>query len=239
VGYRGGIPCSWERFLADERTRETWLDLVMNVVAPAAILLTLTTEDRLGPIWGLVLALAFPIGHALRSVWRAEKPSPFSWLALISVTLTGGIGLMELDARWLAIKEAALPAGLGVLALVSSHRGGPGIEFLLGRMLDADAMNQALNERNTMPEWLASAAIATRRTGYILFVSAIANFALARTLVVSEGGSQAFAEELGRFTAMSFPVIGIPTTLLMGWVLRDLLLAMEKYTDKPIDSWMS
>jgi hypothetical protein len=155
------------------------------------------------------------------------------------VTLTGGIGLMELDARWLAIKEAALPAGLGVLALVSSHRGGPGIEFLLGRMLDADAMNQALNERNTMPEWLASAAIATRRTGYILFVSAIANFALARTLVVSEGGSQAFAEELGRFTAMSFPVIGIPTTLLMGWVLRDLLLAMEKYTDKPIDSWMS
>lgn len=225
--------------MADDRTRETWLDLIMNVAAPAAILLTLTSEDRLGPIWGLVVALAFPIGHAVRSVWRAEKTSPFSWLALVSVTLTGGIGLMELDAGWLAIKEAALPAGLGVLALVSSSRGGPGIEFLLGRLLDADAMNRALVERGTLNEWAASAALATRRTGYILFMSAIANFALARTLVLSEGGSQAFAEELGRFTALSFPVIGLPTTLLMGWVLRDLLLAMEKYTDQPVDTWMS
>ncbi len=228
-----------ERVLADDRTRETWLDLIMNVAAPATILLTLTSEDRLGPIWGLVVALAFPIAHSARSVWRAEKPSPFSWLALVSVTLTGGIGLMELDAGWLAIKEAALPAGLGVLALVSSSRGGPGIEFLLGRLLDADAMNQALAERGTTQEWAASAAQATRRTGYVLFASAIANFALARNLVVSEGGSQAFAEELGRFTALSFPVIGLPTTLLMGWVLRDLLLAMEKHTDQPVDAWMS
>ena len=50
---------------------------------------------------------------------------------------------------------------------------------------------------------------------------------------------KAFAEELGRFTALSFPVIGLPTTLLMGWVLRDLLLAMEKHTDQPVDTWMS
>ncbi len=35
-------------------------------------------------------------------------------LGLISVLLTGGIGLLELDPQWLAIKEAAIPGIIGI-----------------------------------------------------------------------------------------------------------------------------
>jgi hypothetical protein len=47
------------------------------------------------------------------------------------------------------------------------------------------------------------------------FFSAVANYVLARWVVVSPAGTEAFNQELGRLTLLSYPVIAIPSTLMM------------------------
>ncbi len=50
----------------------------------------------------LVVALLFPIIYGGMDLVRNKKFNFISALGFISVLLTGGIGLLELDTRWLA-----------------------------------------------------------------------------------------------------------------------------------------
>ena len=62
------------------------------------------------------------------------------------------------------------------------------------------------------------------------------NYVLATWIVTSPAGSQAFNEELGRLTLLSYPMIAIPSMLMMMAVLWYLAngirnLAGLKFTD--------
>jgi hypothetical protein len=56
---------------------------------------------------------------------------------------------------------------------------------------------------------------ATYLLGSTFFFSAVMNYILARWIVTSPAGSTAFNEELGRLTLLSYPVIAIPSMLMM------------------------
>jgi hypothetical protein len=43
----------------------------------------------------------------------------------------------------------------------------------------------------------------------------VANYLLARWVVTSPAGTEAFNQELGRLTLLSYPVIAIPSTVMM------------------------
>ncbi|MFT4624722.1 MAG: hypothetical protein ACI8PZ_003382 [Myxococcota bacterium] len=192
---------------------ETWLELGMNVVAPTAVLLLLSGADRLGPSAALVLALAFPVAHGLRALARSETISPFTVLALISVGLTGGIGLLELDVAWFAWKEAALPSVMGVLALWTARGDRPAMTMLLERLVDGDKTEAALDTEEKQAAWIRHSARATLGLGAMYLASGVASFALARWLVTSPTGTEGFNVELGQMTAASFPAIGVPTMI--------------------------
>src|SRR3546814_2948524 len=75
------------------------IDLAVSILIPSLILMKLSGEDRLGADGALLLALAFPLGWGL---WELAKYRKFNWIALlglISVLLTGGIGLLQLDTQ--------------------------------------------------------------------------------------------------------------------------------------------
>jgi len=96
------------------------IDLVVSILLPSFILMKLSGNDELGATGGLVVALAFPISWGLFELIKYKKFNFIALLGLISVLLTGGIGLFELDNKWLAIKEAAIPGLISVAVLVSA-----------------------------------------------------------------------------------------------------------------------
>ncbi|WP_313901637.1 VC0807 family protein, partial [Leclercia adecarboxylata] len=103
----------------------------MSILIPSLILMKLSGEHRLGADGALLLALAFPLGWGL---WELAKYRKFNWIALlglISVVLTGGIGLLQLDTQWLAVKEAAVPGLIGIAVLASTRTRYPLIRTLL------------------------------------------------------------------------------------------------------------
>lgn len=202
------------------------IEILVTIIVPAVILMKFSGEKDLGNLRALLLALAFPIGWGLWDGWRRRKVNWLSVLGVVSTLLTGGIGLLKLDAQWLAVKEAAVPLLIGVVILGSAATRSPLIRLMVfnASLFDIERVNKALAERNS-----TAAFDARLRTGTVLlagtfFFSAVANYVLARYIVNSPAGSEAFNQELGRLTLLSYPIIAVPSMLmmmgLMYWLAR-------------------
>ena len=214
------------------------LEPLITLVVPALILMKLSDPEQLGAIPALLLALAFPLVWGMRDLIRSRKLNLFAVLGLVSVGLTGGIGLLQLDNQWLAVKEAAIPGVIGLAVIVSGHTRYSLIHALLlnPKLIDVARIQQQLSIRGTTRIFETRLRTATWLLGGTFFFSAAMNYLLATLIVTSPAGSPAFNEELGRMTLLSYPVIAIPSMLMMMAVLYYLartirLLAGLKFTE--------
>ncbi|GDY27974.1 hypothetical protein AHAT_38640 [Agarivorans sp. Toyoura001] len=177
----------------------------------------LSGEDALGASGGLIVALAFPLGWGLFELIRYRKFNFIALLGLVSVLLTGGIGLFELDTKWLAIKEAAIPAVIGIAVLVSTFTPYPLVKALLFNpdIMDVEKIQQRLAEHNSGAAFEARLLKATYFIAGSFAFSATMNYILAKWLVTSPAGTSAFNEELGQLTLYSYPMIALPSMVMM------------------------
>ena len=86
-----------------------FVNLIVNVFLPSIVLTKLSAPERLGPMLAFWLALSLPISFGLWEIVRNRKTSFFVIFGLLNVALTGGLGLLQLDGYWFAVKEAAFP----------------------------------------------------------------------------------------------------------------------------------
>jgi len=206
-----------------------WLEIAITLLIPSLILMQLSKPEHLGAPGALLLALAFPIGWGLRELTANRKFSLFAALGVISLLLTGGIGLLELDTRWLAVKEAAIPAVLGLIVAASALTHRPLVRVLLYTplLLDTEKIDAALAGRGNLAAFESRLRTATWMLSGSFAFSAVMNYGLATWIVTSPSGTAAFNEELGRLTLLSYPMIALPATLMMMGVLWYLARAIK------------
>jgi len=200
-----------------EHKPRPFVDIIVGIVIPSVILMKLSGENELGAAVALMLALSFPLGWGLFELIKYRKFNFIALLGLVSVLLTGGIGLLQLDTQWLAIKEAAIPAVIGIAVLVSTQTPYPLIKTLLynPKVLDIEKISAKLEEHNSTQEFESRLLKATYFLGGTFFFSAIMNYVLAKWLVTSPTGSAEFNEQLGEMTLLSYPMIAIPSMVMM------------------------
>ena len=227
--------------MAEERKPRPLLDLLLGIVIPSVILMQLSGDDQLGARGSLVIALAFPLALGAYELIRYKVTNFIALLGLVSVLLTGGIGLLELDAQWLAVKEAAIPAIIGVIVLVSTQLGYPLVKVLLynPKVLNTEKISGILRERGFEEQFDAQLLKASYFLGGTFFFSAVMNYLLATWIVTSQAGSAEFNEELGRLTLLSYPVIAIPSMLMMAAILYYLWQSIHKYTGLNFEAALS
>lgn len=214
------------------------LNIALNIALPTFILMKLSGEDMLGPVWSIVVALSFPIGYGLWDYSKSHKPNLYSALGIISVTLTGGISLLQLDPQYIAIKEAAIPACFGIATLISLRTPYPLVKTFLfnDQILQITKVNTALKQHNNTDAFENKLRNASFMVAGSFFLSSALNYGLAKYILVSEPGTVEFTEELGKMTALSFPVIALPSTLVLLAALFYLLQQIQKLTHlKPED----
>lgn len=201
-------------------------EILVAIVIPAVILMKWSGPEHLGALPALLLALAFPLGWGGYDLVRQRRLNLIATLGFASTLLTGGIGLLKLDAQWLAVKEALVPGLIGVAVLVSNWTRWPLIRILVFNptLFDVDRINGALKSRGTTVPFELKLRTGTYGLAGTFFFSAMMNYVLARWIVNSPAGTEAFNEELGRLTLLSYPVIAIPSMLmmmgLMWWLAR-------------------
>jgi len=216
------------------------IDLIISIVIPSIILMKFSGDQDLGAARGLIAALAFPIGWGLFELIKYRKFNFIALLGMVSVLLTGGIGLLELDLKWLAIKEAAVPGVLGIAVLISTRTKYPLIRTLIynPKIMQVDRIHTALEERGHVETFDKRLLNATYLLACTFFFSSVMNYILAKWIVTSPTGSSAFNEELGRLTLVSYPMIAIPSMILMFGVLYYLWKTIHGLTGLKLEELM-
>jgi len=217
-----------------------WLELIVTIVIPALVLMQLSSASRMGPVGALLLALAFPLAYGGWQLVRQRKLNLMASIGVVSTLLTGGIGLLALDAQWLAVKEAAIPGAIGLAVLVSARTRYPLVRVLVFNraIFDVDRVQQALRSRGTEAAFDNRLQAATVLLAGTFVFSSVANYLLARWVVTSPAGTEAFNNELGRMTLLSYPVIVIPSLLMMAGVMYYLARGAHRLTGLELEQML-
>ncbi|MCL1140127.1 VC0807 family protein [Shewanella pneumatophori] len=193
------------------------VDLLVSIAIPAFILMKLSGDEQLGASGGLMLALSFPLGWGIFELIKYRKFNFIALLGLANVGLTGGIGLLELDLKWLAIKEAAIPAAIGIAVLISTFTSKPLIKAMVFNpaVMDVDKIMQRLQQNNCVAAFEKRLMTATYMVAGSFAFSATMNYILAKWIVTSPTGTPEFNEQLGELSLYSYPMIAVPSMLMM------------------------
>lgn len=225
-----------------------WLNLGFNVVLPAIVLMQGKTWAR--GIWDgseqaltlvvFLVALSLPLSYGLYDLVRRRKWNFWSILGLVGVLMTGGIGLLRLPPEWVAVKEATVPGLLGLAVLVSQWTRRPLVRVLLLReeFFDLERIEGRISERNARPAFEGLIRRANGLFALSFALSATLNYALAKWIVTSPAGTDAFNEELGRMTLLSYPIIALPTLAVTAVALWLLFAGLGKLTGLELEEMM-
>ena len=217
------------------------IDLLVSIILPSVILMKFSGENDLGATGALITALAFPLGWGIFELIKYRKFNFIALLGLISVLLTGGIGLLQLDLKWLAIKEAAIPSIIGLAVLASTFTRYPLVKTMIfnPKIMDVDKIEAKLEENKSTAAFDARLMKANYLFSGTFLFSAIMNYILAKSIVTSPSGSVAFNEELGQLTLYSYPMIAIPSMLMMMAIMYYLWRTINGLTGLDLEGIMA
>ncbi len=217
-----------------------WLNIGLNVIVPSVLMSKGKDWFHLEQAPLLCVALAFPLVYGVYDFIARKKYNFFSILGFVSILITGGVGLLKLPSGWIAIKEAAIPALFSVAVLVSLKTKFPLVRTFLynPELFNVPKIDLALTERNTHPQFEKLMQVCTYYLAGSFVLSAGLNYALAKVIIKSETGTDAFVKELGKMTAWSWPVITIPCMVVTMFALVKLLRGIKAYTGYEMEDVM-
>jgi hypothetical protein len=206
-----------EESIKPQPKRENLLvNLLFNVAIPS--LLLMKGAKWLGmPAWAILcLSLAFPILYFLFDLKSRGRRNIVSIIGFVSILITGGVGLMHLPAELIAIKEAVVPSLFGLAIIGSMWTKHPLIkEFLLNPdFFDVERIEKAVAEHDAQRAFEKVMQQGTLLLSLSFFVSAALNYMLARWLIHSPSGTDAFNVEIGKLHMISYPAVALPATII-------------------------
>lgn len=216
-------------------TKSIWVDLVVCVLVPTLILKKLSGADSLGPTYALIAALSLPLIVGVWGFIQDRKIKFIPALGFISILLTGTIGILQLPKEYIAYKEALIPALIAMAAGASTFTSYPLIRTLIysdavTAIFDTDKVSERLKELDKQNEFDLVTIKATWVFASAFILSSVLNYLLAKWIVVSESGTDAFNSELGTMNLYSYPVIALPSTIISMFSLIYVFRSMLKLT---------
>lgn len=97
-------------------------------------------------------------------------------------------------------------------------------------VVDVAKIDAAVEASGMRGKYEASLRTATFRVAASFLLSAALNFALASLIFKSPPGTEEFNAEVGRMTALSFPVIALPTMVVFVWAMCKFFSALTECT---------
>ncbi len=226
---------------ASTKQKNPLTSILINVVIPVAILSLLSKDKYLGPVWALVVGLAFPIVYGLVTLIKERKADFMSIIGIVSVTLTGVFGILKLPPEYIAIKEAAIPLIMGLVIIISLKTPFPLIKKILmtESLFDVERLTLALKEKGTEVVFEKRLVGLTWGFASSMFLSSVLNYVLAKIVLQSEPGTEAYIAELGKMTGLSHIVVLIPCMAVMFWVMNKLFNTLTELTGLKLDDLLA
>lgn len=215
-----------------EKKKDNGLNnLIINILIPALILMKGAKYLPLNAVQILLLALAFPFFYGLYDFFIKKERSFIPILGFVSILLSGLVGILNLPSEYIAYKEAAIPFIIGCVILISNYTSTPlAPKFLYnGDIFDKQTIENHLDETQKSDFYGR-----IKKASFFLFlsfmVSSVLNFVVAKIFIVSESGTEAFNDELGQMSLWSYPIIVVPSMIIMIGIFRYIYVSIKKLT---------
>jgi hypothetical protein len=234
---RKAVNSNNDQVVKKPESENVFINLLCNIIIPAAVLSKLSSPERLGPEISLVVALAFPVVYGSVDFLKRKKANAISFLGFVSILLTGGLTLLKVGGFWFAVKEAVVPSLIGCYCFYSLRTKKPLVRAILynANMIDVLRVDEELSVRNNHGKFERLLINTTWLLSASFFLSAALNFFLAIYILKSPTGTEQFNIELGQMTALSYPVIVLPCTVVTGFALWKLLSGIKHLTGLGIE----
>ncbi len=244
------------------------LNIMINVMLPVVALGPLSKGDHdpltqavgeklwhIGPIWGMIVAVAFPLIYGIKDFIKTKKPNMFSVLGVVSVALTGGITLYTWNkdgsiknnaAQLFAIKESAIPLIFGLAILLSHWTKTPLVKTFLytPELFNIPRIEKRITKTNADEPYRKILLEATITLAASFFISMLANYFLAmhfltKVDVKADNARIAYNEAVSKLTGWGFAVIGVPMMVFLMLALFRLTSGLTKITGLSRDEQMN
>ncbi len=214
-----------------------WLNLVFNLGIPTAIQSWCSGDKLLGPKWGLIVALIFPLAYGIYDFVLRRRCNFISLLGFFSILITGGFGLLKLDVFWFAVKDGAVPLLIGAAIFFSIRTKAPLVHEMLynPQLIDVERVDAALTARGEHADFDRLLRNASYLLTAAMLVSAVLNYGFARHIIKSPSGTEAFNQELARMHWISMIGLSLPVMGMMMYALWRLLNGLERITGLTLD----
>ncbi len=208
------------------------MSLLFNIVLPILVMNKLTKIDEVGAVYALLIALVFPLGYGLFDWFKNKKKNFISVLGFAGIFLTGIIGVFELPTEWIAYKEASIPFIIGVVVLATVNSKFPLVRKLLynPEVMDVEKIERILIEKNSKESFDKLLVQSSYFLSISFFLSAVLNFVLAEMIMKSPSGTAEFNAEYSRMLGLSWPVIVLPSMVVMALILWHMFRSLTKIT---------
>lgn len=215
-----------------KKPENLWLNLLFNAVIPALVLSYASKPKFLGPFWGMVAALAFPLVYAIYDLIQRRTWNMLSIIGFIGTLLTGGLGLMKMSGFWFAVKEAAVPLVIGLAVPATLNTRQPLVRTILynDQILDTGRIQRALEERGNVAAFARLLAWASWVLAAAFLMSAVINFLLAWWLLPAVSGTEEFNRQLGKLQFWTWPGVVLPSSAMVFFAMLRLVKGAEQLT---------
>jgi intracellular septation protein A len=216
------------------------IEMAICIFIPSMILKKLSDESSLGTTGALVLALSLPLVWGVYEFIKNKKVGFVPALGFISILLTGGIGLLKLDSGFIAIKEAAIPLIIGLATLISTKTRFPLVKTFLynDRVIEVDKVSATLEKNQAQDAFEKVMNNATLMLAGSFFLSASLNYALAKYFITSPSGTAEFNSQLGSMNLWSYPVIVLPSMVILVFAMFYIFRNIKKLTGLSLEEIM-
>ncbi|HPR83761.1 MAG TPA: VC0807 family protein, partial [Pontiellaceae bacterium] len=217
------------------------ISILLNVVIPVVILTCLSKDKYLGPVWGLVVALILPIGYGIHTLVKERRADFVAIIGIISVLLTGVFGILKLPPQWIAVKEAAIPLIIGLAIVISLKTPYPLIKKILmsEKLFNVPLLHEKLREQGNETKFEKRLVGLTWGFASSMFLSSALNYTLAKIVLKSPPGTEAYAAEIGKMTGLSYIVVMLPSMAVMILVLMALIKTLTHLTGLKLDDLLA
>lgn len=225
-----------------EKRENLFLSIFCNFIIPFGILTKLSGEEWLGPVVALIVGLSFPLSYGIWDLINRKQINFISIIGLISIGLSGTLGLVQLDPIWLAVKEASVPTIIGIMVLITFKTKRPLIKTFLynPQMIKTELIDEKIRESNSKTEFDKLFSFCNWLLVSTFIFSAILNFIVARIMVTTHPGEnlEQFNAELGKMNLISMLVIAVPSLAITMVALWKLMSGLTKLTGLKFEEMM-
>ncbi|MCY4513509.1 MAG: hypothetical protein OXB86_07460 [Bdellovibrionales bacterium] len=233
--------------MLNKKENPLW-NLLFNIVIPVIILNKgHTFFPNNGPLYALLIALAFPFIYGLKDYFTNQHINKISILGLVGIALTGGLALFQFEGHVFAIKEAVIPLIIAVFIIGSVFYRKPVMSlFILNPSLfKKDLILSRLKSSQKEEDFKKLLNFTTFCLGGSFVLSAIMNFFVALWVfkdishLDSDMKSQILNEQVADMQWLGYVLIALPLSLIMAGILWFLIKRLKKMTGLGLNEILS